>query len=175
MGLRHLIEEVVGPQRSFGVEIRVTCAGEGREPVSRRSPGLLYGLGNLVDNAVDFANSRLDIDARWSDGEVSVEIRDDGPGFPPEVLLRVGEPYVTTRGGQNRDGEAGSGLGLGLFIAKTLIERSGGQLTLSNAAPPDRGAIARILWPRTMFEEKSAVPATASGPRPLSNAETVPI
>ena len=176
MTLRHLIEEVVSPERSLGVDIEVVCSGEGPEPVSRRSPGLLYGLGNLVDNAADFAESRIEIRAHWTPHEVAVEIRDDGPGFPPEILLRLGEPYVTTRGRErSQDPESGSGLGLGLFIAKTLIERSGGQLTLSNAAPPDRGAIARIVWLRTSFEEKSAITTTGSTASPLKEVEIVSI
>ena len=150
MSLRHLIEEVAGPQRAFDIDIDVEAAGDGPEPKCRRSPGLIYGLGNLVDNAADFASSRIVIRARWSADTVSVEIRDDGPGFAADVLLRIGEPYVTTRGpGRDREG---SGLGLGLFIAKTLIERSGGQLALWNAASPDRGAVARIVWPRPLFE-----------------------
>ena len=83
-----------------------------------------------------------------------IEIRDDGPGFAPDVLLRAGEPYVTTR---SREGGTpseigGGGLGLGLFIAKTLIERTGAQLVLSNAAPPATGAVVRIVWPRAAFE-----------------------
>jgi two-component system, sensor histidine kinase RegB len=90
---------------------------------------------------------------------VRIEISDDGPGYAADVLLRVGEPYVTTRSAAKRteDGEdGGSGLGLGLFIAKTLIERSGAQLSLSNAAPPATGAVARIVWPRQAFERGAA-------------------
>jgi two-component system sensor histidine kinase RegB len=73
------------------------------------------------------------------------------------VLLRVGEPYVTTRGADKPATEEGSGLGLGLFIAKTLIERSGAELTLTNTAPPASGAIARIVWPRHAFERGAAI------------------
>ncbi len=175
MTLRHLIEDVVSPQRSFELEIDVRCSGDGPEPVSRRSPGLLYGLGNLVDNAADFAESRIIIEAHWTAHEVSVEIRDDGLGFAPEILLRLGEPYVTTRGRGRSDDESASGLGLGLFIAKTLIERSGGQLTLSNAAPPERGAIARIVWLRTSFEEKTAITTMGSARGPLTNPVSLPI
>jgi two-component system sensor histidine kinase RegB len=69
------------------------------------------------------------------------------------VLLRAGEPYVTTRGPDRRGTEGGgSGLGLGLFIAKTLIERSGAQLTLTNATPPATGAVVRVVWSRAVFE-----------------------
>ncbi len=174
MSLGHLIEEVAGPQRAFDIEIRVDRSGEGPEPVCRRSPGLLYGLGNLVDNAADFATSKIAIEARWSPDTVSIEIRDDGPGFAPEVLLRVGEPYVTTRG-QNRDGEGRSGLGLGLFIAKTLIERSGAQFTLWNAGPPAPGAVARIQWPRSAFEREVADVSVTSSAEALSNVQTMPI
>ncbi|MDB5510893.1 MAG: baeS [Enterovirga sp.] len=175
MTLSHLIEEVVGPERAFGIELKVECRGDGPEPVCRRSPGLLYGLGNLIDNAADFARSTIWIEARWSADQVTVEIQDDGPGFKPEILLRVGEPYVTTRGRDPSGGDTGSGLGLGLFIAKTLIERSGAQLSLSNAAPPREGAVARIAWPRDEFERDVADLTKSSSAETLSETEAVPI
>jgi two-component system sensor histidine kinase RegB len=155
MTLGHLIEDVAEPQRSFGIDINITCTGEGPEPSCQRSPGLLYGLGNLVDNAVDFARSAITIEAHWSRDVVWVEIRDDGPGFAPDVLLRVGEPYVTTRSLASKENESASGLGLGLFIAKTLIERSGAAFSIANAMPPASGAVARIVWPRPAFERES--------------------
>lgn len=177
MTLTHLLEEVAGPLRGSEVRIDVRRAGEGPEPVCRRSPGLLYGLGNLVDNAVDFAASRVTIEAGWTAERVRVEIRDDGLGFPPEVLLRAGEPYVTTRGSgrQRGDEPRRSGLGLGLFIAKTLIERSGATLTLGNAGGTDGGgAVVRIVWPREAFERE--VPsATRDTPEPVTNGERIPI
>jgi two-component system sensor histidine kinase RegB len=170
MRLSHLVEDIAAPHRSFGIAIEVQCQGEGPEPVGRRNPGLLYGLANLVDNAVDFAAGRVAIEARWTAAEVRITIRDDGPGFAPEVLLRVGEPYVTTRG-PGRDDGSGSGLGLGLFIAKTLIERSGAQLILTNAVAPASGAIVRIVWPRAAFERDAprgaeAIGAEATPPEP---------
>src|SRR5437763_1823912 len=83
-------------------------------------------LGNLVENAVDFARARVDVAADWSGDDVGVTITDDGPGFAPEIMDRIGEPYVTStrRRRLNLGGEAGGGLGLGFFIAKTLLERS---------------------------------------------------
>ncbi|HVL71611.1 MAG TPA: ActS/PrrB/RegB family redox-sensitive histidine kinase [Beijerinckiaceae bacterium] len=149
MTLGHLLEEVVEPQRAVGADIAVETGGDGPEPLCRRNPGLLYGLANLVDNAVDFASAKVSVSARWSPDQVRIDIRDDGPGFAAEVLLRAGEPYVTTRGGS----EEGGGLGLGLFIAKTLVERSGAQLSLTNALPPETGARVRIVWPRAAFED----------------------
>ena len=121
----------------------------------------------MVDNAVDFASARIAITARWSDTDVMIEIRDDGPGFTPDILLRVGEPYVTTRKAGREHGQDGSGLGLGLFIAKTLIERSGAQLALGNSAGPASGAVARIVWPRTVFEVEAADLQDVSAPLPL--------
>lgn len=158
ISLSHLVEELVEPQRAIGVDIRVVAKGEGPEPMGRRNPGVVYGLSNILDNAADFARSRVTVEASWSPHEVFIEIRDDGPGYAPDILLRVGEPYVTTRSAAKRTEitEEGGGLGLGLFIAKTLIERSGAQLTLTNAAPPASGAIARIVWPRHAFERGAA-------------------
>jgi two-component system, sensor histidine kinase RegB len=159
--LSHLVEEIVAPQRALGLDIEVVAGGDGPEPVGHRNPGVIYGLSNILDNAADFTTSRVTVEACWSPHEVFIEIRDDGPGYAPDILLRVGEPYVTTRSAAQRtetdEEDGGSGLGLGLFIAKTLIERSGAQLTLTNAAPPASGAIARIVWPRHAFDRGAAI------------------
>jgi two-component system sensor histidine kinase RegB len=183
--LSHLVEELVEPQRAMGVALDITKHGEGPEPVCRRNPGIMYGLGNIVDNAVDFAESRVAIEARWTYERVSLEIRDDGPGFSSEVLLRAGEPYVTTRSPDKsrQGGEAGAGLGLGLFIAKTLIERSGAQLSLSNVSShdadgqPTTGAVVRISWARHIFERETIAhkESDATTVSPLIERGAVPI
>jgi two-component system sensor histidine kinase RegB len=152
MTLSLLLEEVVGPQRDFGVSITIAEKGEGREPVCRRNPGILYGLGNLIENAIDFATSDVRIIARWDASFVTVIIEDNGPGFSPDVLSRIGTPYVTTRLDRRAKSEEGSGLGLGLFIAKTLLERSGGTVTTTNFGAPKSGAIVTISWQRAAFE-----------------------
>lgn len=176
--LSHLVEEIVAPQRALGFPVRVIARGEGPEPMGWRNPGVIYGLSNILDNATDFAASQVTIEASWSAQEVFIAIRDDGPGYAPDILLRVGEPYVTTRSASTRaarEEEGGSGLGLGLFIAKTLIERSGAQLTLTNAAPPETGAIARIIWPRHAFERGAAIlPQSDSAGRPHGKEEEFP-
>ena len=80
--------------------------------MGRRNPGVVYGLSNILDNATDFAESQVTIEACWTPHEVFIEIRDDGPGYAPEILLRVGEPYVTTRSAAERteaSEEGGSG------------------------------------------------------------------
>jgi two-component system sensor histidine kinase RegB len=166
MSITQLIEEAAGPYRGFGADLVMTAAPDPgtdgaalHEPVGERRPGVLYGLGNLVENAVDFARERVGITARWSTRHVVIEIADDGPGVPADVMDTLGEPYITTRParprGQMKDGEP-SGLGLGFFIAKTLLERSGATVTLDNRIRPDHGAIVKISWPREVFERKQA-------------------
>ena len=133
-----LIEEVAAPHRNFGIAIDVVLPPDrAGEPVVPRSPAILYGLGNLTENAVDFAAERVEIAVRWSEQDVAVTISDDGPGFPPEILSRIGEPYVTSRRRPPGDSEE-SGLGLGFFIAKTLLERSGAALAFLNRPAPSR-------------------------------------
>ena len=152
--IQHLVEDVVGPQRDFGMVLSISSDGKGPEPVCRRNPGMLYGLGNLVENAIDFAMSEVRITLRWSEAFVTIGIADDGPGFSPDVLTRLGEPYITSRGSRRAKVEEGSGLGLGLFIAKTLLERSGASVTTGNAPVPEHGARVEGTWPRASFERK---------------------
>jgi two-component system, sensor histidine kinase RegB len=163
MPVSALIDEAAAPHRNFGVAIGVTLPPDrSAEPVGGRNPAIRYGLGNLIENAVDFAHQRVEIFAQWSAGEVSISISDDGPGFAPEVVDRIGAPYVThrrpgTRGPGDED-HAIFGLGLGFFIAKTLLERSGAKLKLINQAPPLHGATITVTWSRGDFERPPALP-----------------
>lgn len=133
-----------------------TAAGpDARQPIALRRPGVIHGLGNIIENAADFARTRVDIVAEWDGQNVVVVIADDGPGFKSEVIDNIGEPYITTRSAARREKKSGgkvSGLGLGFFIAKTLLERSGARLHLENREEPQHGAIVRITWPRPAFE-----------------------
>jgi two-component system sensor histidine kinase RegB len=160
--LSHIMEEITAPYRDFGVELKLTSDGAGPEPVAPRSPGLVYGLGNLVENAVDFAQAQVHLHSRWDDKTVSVVISDDGPGFAAGVIDRLGEPYVTTRRAKGRPAGEHGGLGLGFFIAKTLLERSGARLSLSNRRTPESGARITVAWSRTAFQgDTGAMPENA--------------
>ena len=153
MPLTALIEEVVAPHRNFGVAIDVTVSPDrDGEPVGARNPAVLYGLGNLLENAVDFASARVTVGAQWSEDAVCVTIADDGPGFAADIMDRIGEPYVSSRRRPNDAGAEPGGLGLGFFIAKTLLERSGATLTFENRSFPERGAIITVRWRRPEFE-----------------------
>ena len=152
MSLSVLLEEAAGPNRDFGLKISIESEGDGPEPVCRRNPAMLYGLGNLIENAIDFARSKVTIQAHWTARTIEVIIKDDGPGFSPEVIGSLGEPYVTTKKNRRAKSEEDSGLGLGLFIAKTLLERSGATVKPTNQPSPCTGACITIRWPRTVFE-----------------------
>jgi two-component system, sensor histidine kinase RegB len=117
-----------------------------------RQPAVLYGLGNFIENALEFAGSAVTIFAKWDAAHVEVTISDDGQGFDDTVLERLGEPYVTTRGAGSGVPRVREGLGLGFFIAKTLLERSGAQVTVQNRFGAERGASVTIKWPRKALE-----------------------
>ena len=119
----------------------------GAEPLITRDPGVVHGLRNLIQNAVDFARQRVTVTAFWDDTLISITIQDDGPGYPPNLLGRIGEPFLSTRGEDGRGHY--EGMGLGLFIAKTLLERSGAKLRFENG---ETGAKVVVFWPRPVIE-----------------------
>jgi two-component system sensor histidine kinase RegB len=129
------------------------------EPEVARRAEIMHGLGNLVENAVEFCRDAVEVRVGWDERRVVIEVLDDGPGFPPGLLAELGEPYVSTRR------EAGR-LGLGLFIAKTLLERTGAAVAFRNQA--GGGALVTVEWPRAVLE---AIPAEGSlPPAPMAPA-----
>ena len=160
-----MIENIVAPLRAGDVGIRVDTApadeGEPRsssEPMLQRNPAIAYGLSNIIENAAEFAAHEVVVEARWSTAEVMVAVRDDGPGFAQEIIDRLGDPFVTTRKGYGAGNEGTAleqqheGMGLGFFIAKTLLERSGADVSLANKPAPDHGAIVHISWSRARID-----------------------
>jgi len=130
------------------------------EPVIRRRPEILHGLNNFIENAVDFAHRRVTVTVDWSAKDIDITIRDDGPGFDGAILRSLGEPYVTTRrskGGRTGGVEEESGLGLGVFIAKTLLERTGATVIFDNAEKG--GAIVHIHWSQAALAETAGTNA----------------
>lgn len=157
--LATILEDVVTPHRNFGVDIIIQIYEKIGEPIFILNPDILYGLGNLLENAVDFARTQVTLEADWDDSLIYLTIADDGPGFAAEIIEKLGEPYVSTRHTwqaktirQGSNIESG-GLGLGFFIAKTFIERSGAQFTFSNH--PTGGAKIDMIWPRQILENSS--------------------
>jgi len=163
MKLSTLIEEIVAPHRDFGVTIKVRIAVAGAsEPVGSRNPAILYGVGNILENAVDFARNTVEVNAWWNSDTVEIVISDDGPGFAPDIMKRIGEPYLSRRRSPDDSQNGHGGLGLGVFIARTLLERTGASVSFTNRVFPDHGAVVQIAWPRQRFEagEMSAEPAS---------------
>jgi two-component system sensor histidine kinase RegB len=153
MKLSTLIEETVAPHRDFGVAIKVRIAVAGsQEPVGSRNPAILYGVGNILENAVDFARNEVEVNAWWNNDTVEIVVSDDGPGFAPDILKRIGEPYLSRRRGPVDTTSEHTGLGLGVFIARTLLERTGAKVSFTNRVFPDHGAVVQIAWPRARFE-----------------------
>ncbi|MEJ6403333.1 sensor histidine kinase RegB [Yoonia sp. 2307UL14-13] len=169
--LRHapfetVVKEAAEPHMDRGKVVIFDIAPEEgtdmAQPTIARRPEIIHGLRNLIQNAVDFSVSRVQIDVRWSSDAITVRIADDGPGFPPSVIGRIGDPYVRRRR-LNEDGvrrPGYQGMGLGLFIAKTLLERSGAKLTFGNSrrhghaswsGQATGGAIVTVRWPKSAF------------------------
>ncbi|MHA6299734.1 ActS/PrrB/RegB family redox-sensitive histidine kinase [Devosia sp. CAU 1758] len=149
--LTDILDEVARPHEGRGKVILFDAAEtSGPPPVFPRSVGLLYGLGNLIENATDFAAQTVRIESGWDEDRISVSITDDGKGFAPELIARLGEPYLTSRPRDpaGSDAHQAGGLGLGIFIAKTLLERTGARLTFDNAKPNGHARV-RITWHRS--------------------------
>ena len=164
-----VIVEAARPHANRGKRLIVRIDGapadeaDGSQPIVLRSPELVHGLRNAIQNAVDFAASTVWVDADLEDDTMRIAIGDDGPGFSPDILPRLGQPYVSTRARGERRAAGGEyeGMGLGLFIARTLLERTGGRLTFANGSdrrrrPPAEGdpehmrppgAVIEIVWP----------------------------
>ncbi len=119
-------------------------------PIVTRNPGIHFGLGSLVENAIGFARNKVVVKVDWNEEKIIITINDDGPGFSSAIIDRLGEPYVTTRpvNPEGINSSEDEGMGLGFFIAKTLLERSGAEVFAANEKPPQHGAAVKIVWPR---------------------------
>jgi len=167
--LHALLDEVVAPHRDMDVTFRIDVVADeegASEPEIWRRPEMLYGLGNFIENAADFAREEVAVTAYYGKGHISIVITDDGPGFAPDVLEKLGEPYVTTRPRKRNaaaDPDSGhEGMGLGFFIGKTLLERTGATVEIANRTDGKGGARLAMRWPRRAIEAEPAFPVAGS-------------
>ena len=163
-----LVKEAAAPHLDRGKSVAFHVGPDSpnsteKQPSVPRRPEIVHGLRNLIQNAVDFANHSVDISVRWSETELRVHISDDGDGFPTSVIGRIGDPFVRrrreTEDGKKRPGYAG--MGLGLFIAKTLLERSGAKLLFRNGgkgSSNNAGARIDVIWPLAKIRSPIAAP-----------------
>ena len=159
-----VLEEVAQPLKALNARIDITATCEpgvlapyDREPVLARNAGLIYGLGNILENAVEFAESKVTMQAVWDRQKLKLMISDDGKGFSETMLSQLGEPFISSRSlARNKNLEEGheghGGMGLGFFISKTLLERSGAVVRFGNLKMPNRGAFVTLKWPREMID-----------------------
>lgn len=168
--LSTVLQEAAEPHLNRGKTVHieeVPRSGDGdSQPSILRRPEVIHGLRNLIQNAVDFADDNIWLEASWSEDSISVRIVDDGPGFPPQLIGRIGDPFVRTRksAADRSKRPEYEGMGLGLFIAKTLLERSGAELSFANGSDhykqkkstvERRGAIVMVVWPRGSIDAHS--------------------
>ncbi|WP_347267065.1 ActS/PrrB/RegB family redox-sensitive histidine kinase [Paracoccus sp. (in: a-proteobacteria)] len=152
-----VLAEAAAPHQGRGSEIRLLVAPD--DLVIQRDAAVIHGLRNLIQNGVDFARRVVTVEAGADQRDIWVRVSDDGPGFPPALLPRIGSPFLTTRP-RAEDGRNYEGMGLGLFIAKALLERSGARLRFDNGSP---GAEILVTWPREALETSDREPL---GPNP---------
>lgn len=154
--VRAVVEEAAEPHTDRGRAVNITLTGEGKQPVIMRKPEIIHSLRNFIQNAVDFSTAEVDVTIHWTEQYLTIRVHDDGPGFPPSILSRIGNPFVHRRPWEEVKKRPGyDGMGLGLFIAKTLIERTGAKLAFSN----DAGAVVVAQWPleRVLADENGAL------------------
>jgi len=166
------LDDIAAHHRGEDVAITVSVAmsKDSAVPQVWRAPELLHGLGNIIENAADFASATVAVSARWDEQFLDISVADDGPGFAPEIFEALGEPYITSRPGHHALGETDmgpqgpldehEGMGLGFFIAKILLEQTGGLVQAEN--PPGGGAMVSIRWARGVVD----------GPQPPAQTET---
>ncbi len=168
-----VIREAAEPHIFRGIDVNFQFAprddSQNAEPVIDRRPEIIHGVRNLVQNAVDFASKRIWIegdwtdpkwvDGKWTDIEIRLCVTDDGDGYPQDLIGHLGDPFLRRRKVERADNDLQrpgyEGMGLGLFISKTLLERSGASLKFSNASNPfllleeeseKRGAQVEVTW-----------------------------
>jgi two-component system, sensor histidine kinase RegB len=147
--LDEYLDGLLAQWRASHARINVRARMDGSRPpprvVTERTLG--QALLNVLNNAADVSVDEIEVDARWSETELIVQIRDRGPGLSPEVQEHAGEPFFSTK-------EPGAGMGLGLFLARGTIERLGGTLQLTNR--DGGGAVCRVQVPLAALRIENA-------------------
>ncbi|MBL1430295.1 MAG: ActS/PrrB/RegB family redox-sensitive histidine kinase [Robiginitomaculum sp.] len=153
LSLSALLEETCAPLMSPNISLVWSVKSKNLEPSSKqptlqRKPEILHSLSAFTENALSFAKSSVEITGLWDDDWIIITICDDGPGFDQNILERLGDPYVTSRRGGNERSQGG--LGLGFFISKNLIERTGGEIKCGKSSALG-GAMVQIIWPKNVI------------------------
>ncbi len=141
-----LLDEITEQYHRDGITIFLGSAEMVEQPLIPRVPEIVHGLNNLIENAVDFARNEVHVSVAADAKTITISVVDDGPGIAGSMLSALGEPYVSRR--------PNHGMGLGVFIAKTLLERTGARVEFGNRR--GGGAKVDISWPRDQLAEMQA-------------------
>ena len=141
--LKDLLTEITNSfeeisEKKFLIELQ----NNNYDPIVKRKAELTFGLRNFIGNASKFSKSLVEIELKSNNNLTQIIISDDGPGFPEDVKNFLGEPYIHSK---NKEIDAKSGLGLGTFIGKTLLERMKADVSFSKCSI-NKGAMVTINW-----------------------------
>ena len=126
MKLEDLLEEILDSfKETSSKEINLNLKNDINKIKVKRSPEMIYGLRNFIGNAVKFSKSTVNVFLYSNSNEIKIIVNDDGPGFPDDIIRKIGEPYIKSK---SEEINPNSGLGLGTFLGKTLLERQNAKL-----------------------------------------------
>ena len=138
-----LLEEIINSfKETSSKEIDLIIANDQNKISIYRTPEIIYGLRNFIGNAVKFSKSKVKIELISSEKIIEIKINDDGPGIPEDIIKKIGEPYIKSK---SKEISSNSGLGLGTFLGKTLLERQNAKLLFRRNSDLG-GALVIITW-----------------------------
>ena len=121
--IEDLLEEIINSFKETSSKQIELFTDEDQNKINiQRTPEIIYGLRNFIGNAIKFSKSKVQINLKSNDKIIEIKIYDDGPGIPEDIINKIGEPYIKSK---SKELSSNSGLGLGTFLGKTLLERQG--------------------------------------------------
>ena len=141
--LEDLLEEIIDSfKETSSKKIDLILDNDNNKINIERTPEIIYGLRNFIGNAVKFSKSKVKISLKSDPNKIEIKINDDGPGIPDDIIKKIGEPYIKSK---SIELNSNSGLGLGTFLGKTLLERQGANLSFRRNNDLG-GALVIIRW-----------------------------
>jgi len=143
-----LLDEIINSfKETTSKDLDLRIENDNNKITIKRTPEIIYGLRNFIGNAVKFSKSKVKINLKSDQKIVEVKINDDGPGIPEDIIQKIGEPYIKSK---SKELSANSGLGLGTFLGKTLLERQGAKI-IFNRNGELGGAQVTLSWNPKFF------------------------
>ena len=143
-----LLEEIINSfKETSSKSLELEVENDNNKINIQRTPEIIYGLRNFIGNAVKFSKSKVKINLKSDEKIIEVKINDNGPGIPEDIIEKIGEPYIKSK---SKELSPNSGLGLGTFLGKTLLERQGAKL-IFNRHGELGGAQVILSWNPKIF------------------------